>query len=88
MNDLKYALFSLTLATLTQVFTGEIPFSSEKVNWMVALAVLRGDRPARPEHGSCTDDLWALIQRCWDQDPDSRPEILEVSQTFSSISTN
>ena len=88
MNDLKYALFSLTVAALTQVFTGEIPFSSEKVNWMVALAVLRGDRPARPEHASCTDDLWALIQRCWDQDPDSRPEILEVSQTFSSISTN
>ena len=57
MNDLKYALFSLTVAALTQVLTGEIPFSSKKLNWMVALAVLRGDRPSQPEHASCTDDL-------------------------------
>ena len=56
MNDLKYALFSLTVAALTQVLTGEIPFSSKKLNWMVALAVLRGDRPSQPEHASCTDD--------------------------------
>ena len=88
MNGLKYVLFLLTVATPTQVLTGEIPFSNEKTNWMVLQAVLRGDRPSRPEHPSCTDNLWALTQRCWDQDPHLRPEILEVSQTFSSVSTN
>ena len=85
MNDLKYVLFLLTVAAPTQVFTGEVPFINEKTNWTVAPAVLRGGRPSRPEHPSCTDYLWALIKRCWDQDPGLRPEIPEVSQTFSSI---
>ena len=88
MNSLKYSLFLLIVVAPTQVLTGEVPFSSEKTNWMVVQAVLTGGRPSRPEHRSCTDDLWALIQRCWDQDPGLRPEILEVSQTFSSVSTS
>ena len=88
VNGLKYVFFLLTVTALTQVLTGEVPFSSEKTNWMVLQAVLRGDRPSRPEHPSCTDGLWELIQRCWDHEPHSRPDILEVLQTFSSISTN
>ena len=80
--------FSLTVTAPIQVLTGEVPFSNEKTNWTVAPAVLRGDRPSRPEHHSCTDDLWALIKRCWDQDPGLRPEIPEVSRIFSSVSTN
>ena len=78
----------LIIAPPTQVLTGEVPFSSLKTNWTVVQAVLRGDRPSRPEHPSCTDGLWSLIQRCWDEDPGLRPEIPEVSQTFSSVSTN
>ena len=88
MNSLKHVLFLLTFTAPTQVLTGEVPFSSEKTNWTVLQAVFRGDRPPRPVHSSCTDGLWALTQRCWDQDPGMRPDILEVSQTFSSISTN
>ena len=88
MNGLKYVLFLLTVVAPTQVLTGEIPFSSLKTNWTVVQAVLKGDRPSRPEHPSCTDNLWALTQRCWDEDPLLRPEILEVSQAFSSVSTN
>ena len=88
MNGFKYALLLLTVAAPPQVLTGEAPFSSEKTNWTVVQAVFRGDRPSRPAHRSCTDDLWALIQRCWDHEPHLRPDILEVSQTFSSVSTN
>ena len=87
VNDVKSS-FPITVSALTQVLTGEVPFSSEKTNWMVAPAVLRGDRPSRPKHPSFTDGLWALIQRCWNHDPGLRPEIVEVSQTFSSVSTN
>ena len=88
MNGLKYTLFLLTAALPTQVLTGEIPFSSVKTNWMVMQAVLKGDRPSRPKHPSCTNDLWALIKRCWNKDPQLRPEIPEVSRTLSSVSTN
>ena len=88
MNNLKYVLFPLTVVVPTQALSGQVPFSSEKTNWTVAPAVLGGKRPTRPAHPSCTDGLWALIQRCWAQDPQLRPEIHEVSQNFSSISTN
>ena len=86
MNGPKYELFLLTAASQTQVLTGKAPFITEKTNWMVVQTMLMGNRPSRPEDPSCTDGLWALIQRCWDQDPGLRPEILEVSQTFSSVS--
>ena len=88
MYGLKCALFLLTVAAPTQVLTGEVPFSSLKTNWTVLQAVLQGDRPSRPGHPSCTDGLWALIQRCWHHEPHLRPEIPEVSQTFSSVSTH
>jgi hypothetical protein len=29
-------------------------------------------------HPSLTDDLWEITERCWDQDPQRRPEISEV----------
>ena len=87
MNDLESALFPLTVAPPTQVLTGDVPFG-DKSDWLVASEVLVGKRPSRPVHRSCTDGLWAFIQRCWDHGPHLRPEILEVSQTFSSVSTN
>ena len=65
---------------LIQVFDGP-PFSG-KSDYKAAAEILRGNRPPRPEHPSCTDDLWALMKRCWDKDLHSRPSALEISQTL------
>ena len=73
---------------LIQVLSGQVPFSNIKSNYVVVMAVWEGKRPPRPEHPSCSDRLWRLIQRCWAQDPRSRPKIREVSQTFSFVSPN
>ena len=64
-----------------QVFSGEVPFS-DRTAIMAVFAILGGERPPRPAHPSCTDDLWVLIQRCWAKDPHSRPEISEVLQNL------
>jgi len=42
------------------------------------VGILSGKRPERPTHPSLTDELWDLIQRCWDQEPQLRPGISEV----------
>ena len=42
------------------------------------LAIMSGKRPPRPTHPSFTGGLWILMQRCWDQNPESRPEASEV----------
>ena len=73
---------------LIQVLSGQVPFSDLKSNYLIAMAVWEGKRPPRPAHPSCTDCLWTLIQRCWVQEPRSRPEIHEVSQTFSFVAPN
>ena len=72
---------------LMQVLSGQAPFNELKSNYLIVMAVWEGKRPPRPAHPSCTDGLWRLIQRCWGQDPQLRPEIPEVSQTISSVST-
>lgn len=43
------------------------------------LAIAQGKRPPRPAHPTFTNDLWILTQRCWGQDPSSRPKISEVA---------
>ena len=87
MNDLDSAFSPLTVVPPTQVLTGAVPFG-DKSDWVAISDVLVGIRPSRPAHRSCTDGLWALIQRCWDEDPRSRPEIPEVSRALSSVSMN
>ena len=60
-----------------QVFTGVVPFGSDSPV-VAILAVVQGRRPPRPTHPTFTEDLWTLVQRCWDPDPHLRPNVSEV----------
>lgn len=71
--------------TSTQVFTGAVPFSNIPAVTAI-LAVTHGERPPRPTHPIFTANLWTLIQRCWDNDPQLRPEASEVSQILLTLS--
>jgi serine/threonine protein kinase len=61
----------------SQVFTGAVPFSSS-LSPAAMLAIMDGRRPPRPTHPALTDQLWALVQRCWGQASHLRPEVSEV----------
>ena len=63
---------------LTKAFTGAIPFSAKPPR-AAMLAIIDGERPPRPTHPVLTDELWALTQRCWDQEPHLRPSALRIS---------
>ena len=73
----------------TQVFTGVIPFRDDSY-WMVPWSIIQGTRPDRPTHPSFTGNLWSLMQRCWDQNPDSRPDASEALNILltPSVSSN
>jgi len=62
---------------LSQGFTGAAPFN-DKTPAAAILAIMRGERPPQPTRSDFTPDLQTLIQRCWYQDPHSRPEVSEV----------
>ena len=61
----------------SQVFTGAVPFNND-LPAAAVLAIIAGKRPPRPAHHQLTNQLWTLMQRCWDQDPHLRPEVSEV----------
>ena len=46
----------------------------------------QGERPPRPTHPTFTSSLWELMQRCWDRDPQLRPEASEVLQVLLTLS--
>ena len=60
-----------------QVFTGDIPFNN-KTSAAAIHEISSGKRPPRPTHPALTTDLWGLMERCWSQEPCSRPEVSEV----------
>ena len=71
----------------TQVFTGEVPFHPYPPA-VAMLAILDGKRPARPTHPNLTDELWAFMRRCWNQDPHLRPEMPLVFQKLRGSSVS
>ena len=56
-----------------QAFAGTVPFS-DKSPTEAMFGIICGERPPRPTHPLITEKLWALMQRCWDHNPQSRPE--------------
>ena len=66
---------SLLTTPWHKTFSGTVPFNDH--NSPAAMtAIMRGKRPAKPTH--LTDDLWELVNRCWDQDRHNRPRMSEV----------
>ena len=53
----------------------------------VLVGVLGGDRPQKPEAAESlgfTDELWSMLERCWEDDRDERPEVGEVLRCLES----
>ena len=42
---------------------------------MARSAIEGGQQPERPTHTDLTDELWALMEQCWDMDRGNRPTI-------------
>ena len=63
-----------------EVFTGRMPFEKGR-NEAIALRISQGGRPGLPENAQAvglTDEMWKLIESCWQQDPEERPTMDEV----------
>ncbi|THU78618.1 kinase-like protein, partial [Dendrothele bispora CBS 962.96] len=57
-----------------EVFTGLIPFYEFPREVSVVIQLNEGHRPSRPGSNSrLNDSMWAIMQECWRQGPDSRP---------------
>jgi serine/threonine protein kinase len=61
--------------TSLEMYTGRVPFAHRRFYGGVVFDVIRGVRPPRPECPKLTDDIWGVIQSCWNHDPKKRPTI-------------
>jgi hypothetical protein len=63
------------------MLTGTAPFSELPTEGAVIKAVTTGRRPPRTPLCSGTpslEDLWELLQKCWDASPENRPKTSQV----------
>ena len=66
--------------------TGQQPFAHIKRTPEVLIRSTQGERPKKPEGADALemakrgldDNLWQLLEECWDQNPKKRPNIHQV----------
>lgn len=61
-----------------QIFSGRVPFHDRQDVAAVMTVITTNERPPRPAHQQLFDQLWEVIERCWQNDPSQRPAIREV----------
>lgn len=69
-----------------EVLSGQTPFSQWGVS-LVTFKVMRGERPERPQGGApFTDELWEILELCWEHQPDKRTSPGAVLRRLEEIS--
>ncbi|KAH8097003.1 hypothetical protein BXZ70DRAFT_943874 [Cristinia sonorae] len=70
-----------------ELYTSQAPFAGWNAT-TVLLHILRGGRPGRPafhQTEEMSEQLYALLQRCWDQSAQKRPSAVELGQMLQTI---
>lgn len=73
-----------------QVYTGQVPWGADVEDSNVRFAVLHKALPDRPTEEQCggkavVDEVWALLESCWETEPSERPSMTEVVKTLEAI---
>ncbi|KAG7095933.1 hypothetical protein E1B28_006617 [Marasmius oreades] len=74
-----------------EIFTGSHPFPEIANEMAVAFNVAQGKRMTRPQRiAELSDDMWAIMESCWNPDPSARPsaeDVLSKVKPLAPIST-
>ena len=68
------------LMRCNQVLYGEMPYWGFSEN-VAMVKILSGVRPKRPPSAAMfgfTDGLWKILERCWSEDRDARPDVQAI----------
>ena len=82
MDDPPGRTLAYFRSTSSKVFTGAVPFS-DGPGTAAIVRMIQAERPPRPTHPSFTDDLWILMQSCWNHNPKLRPNASEVLKAIT-----
>ncbi|QRV89370.1 mitogen activated protein kinase kinase kinase [Ceratobasidium sp. AG-Ba] len=80
-------IYSLGM-TILEIFSGKQPYP-DKQEKAAMFAIMAGRTPERPDRipvgESWADELWKLLQECWDTDPMQRPTASDVHTRLKTI---
>ncbi|KAJ6557647.1 kinase-like domain-containing protein [Mycena capillaripes] len=69
-----------------EIYTGEVPYHTQRSEFQVMTDVLGGTRPPRPPasmtKGDLSDSVWHSMLKCWAHNPSERPTMFEVANNF------
>ncbi len=65
--------------------TGQLPFFKMTAETAVVIAVSRGQVPNRKSYPELheEDPFWPLLNKCWNTEPEERPDMKELYETVS-----
>ena len=67
------------------MLSGKVPYYYIPIEIQVIYEkLIRGRQPRRPTESWITDDDWTLITRCWSDEPQHRPSLMEISEYVGS----
>jgi hypothetical protein len=67
---------------MVQIFTGCLPLSQTNHFYLIP-AAMAGRHPEREECSLINDEIWEMLERCWEIDPTRRPSMTTLSSFFS-----
>ncbi|KAF8870829.1 kinase-like domain-containing protein [Infundibulicybe gibba] len=76
-----YSFGSITL----QALSGHIPYHHLRSDVCVILHLSKGIKPPRPLQPPIKDEIWGLIQNCWDDEPQRRPELTTIERGIQAL---
>ena len=73
--------------TMLEMLTEKIPFAEHNSDMAIIKALMRNQRPRRPEPVAGQEDpitnyLWDLMMRCWSREPEGRPTMQELIEAL------
>ncbi|KAJ6622330.1 hypothetical protein B0H10DRAFT_908142 [Mycena sp. CBHHK59/15] len=74
------------IAHFTQILTGKAPFYELLKDVAVILKVIMGERPLRPASWPETtpiNNIWILLQDCWEEKSETRPTAAQIVQRLA-----
>ena len=62
-----------------KIYTGHFPFHKIHREIIVMMKVVEGSRPPRPaDTNLLSNEIWKVIEMCWNQEPEDRPSAESV----------
>ncbi|KAF8508835.1 kinase-like domain-containing protein, partial [Gautieria morchelliformis] len=64
--------------TVLEIVSGHVPYNEVTNEAAVIYRITQGDIPLRPRDPGISDDAWGICQKCWHNEPELRPSMLNV----------